>query len=76
MNSLSLKHKAAAIIGVSLFFAALILVNAYFLADSPYRQTVTFLLISVWWIPYTYLLLGRTEPCCRKVQEDLSTQES
>lgn len=43
------------IILVSLAFALAILMSSYILADTNYAQTATFVLIAIWFIPFTYL---------------------
>lgn len=42
-------------IGLALLCAGVMLVTAYSLADSEYSKTVEFLVIAVWWVPFSYL---------------------
>ena len=49
------KKLAALNIGVSLIFAAAILVANFFFKDSSYDETITYSLIAVWWIPFSWL---------------------
>ncbi len=42
------------IVGVSLAFAAIMLLSSFFLADSPYRDSIMIGIIAIWWIPYSY----------------------
>ena len=46
---------------VSIFFAALILLNAA-LFDYDNVETVNFILIAIWFVPYSYLS-GKVEKC-------------
>ena len=48
---------------VSLIFAMSILATSYLLADTQYRQTVTYLLIAIWWIPFSHFCCGRPRGC-------------
>jgi len=40
---------------VSLIFAAAIIISGRMLKGTDHGQTVTFLLIAAWWIPFTWL---------------------
>lgn len=76
MNSMSPKRGATLVVLVSLAFAAAILLASYLMGDSPNRETVVFLLIAVWWVPFTYLS-ARSVPRCRsRCKELVSTEES
>lgn len=75
MNPTSPKRNGTLIILVSLAFAAAMLLTSFFMADSPHRETVVFLLIAVWWIPFTYLS-ARSAPRCRsRCKELVSTED-
>lgn len=59
------QKKAALVnIGISILFAAAIIVSAFLLKGTQYQQTVTWLLIAVWWIPFSWLG-GRACTSCR-----------
>ena len=62
--------QAALIIAVSIGFAVLMIVASHFLRGSEHRDTVVFLLMAAWWIPFTYLSLpiGKRydRGCCRR----------
>jgi hypothetical protein len=56
MNNLKNPRMPAVIVLVSsVVFAALILLVSYWLADSDSKDTLVFLLIALWWIPFSYL---------------------
>ena len=60
-DSMSLKKAASLIIAISLLFAAAIILSSYLLNDTQYEQhsqTVVYLLIALWWIPYSILIAG------------------
>ena len=44
------------IILVSLAFAIAILMSSYMLSDTDYAETAMFILIAIWFIPFTYLI--------------------
>ncbi len=52
------KKSSRSLIVISLIAAGAILLSSYLLADSDFSQTVTFLIIAVWFIPFT-ILSGR-----------------
>ena len=52
MNS---KKASLSLIIISLVAAAAIIVSSYLLEGSDSSQTVTFLIIAVWFIPFTWL---------------------
>jgi len=57
------KKASFLIIVISLFFAAAIIVSSYLLGDTqyePYSQTVMYLLIALWFIPYSALSMTAT----------------
>jgi hypothetical protein len=49
------KQSAVAIIAVSIFFAIAILISSYLLAETDHGDTAMFILIALWFIPFTYL---------------------
>ena len=49
------KKAAFLIILISLLFAAAIILSSMYIDDKGSAQTVTFLLIGLWWIPFSYL---------------------
>ena len=50
------KKAAFLIIIVSIAFAIAIVISSYLLADTGYSQTAMFILIAIWWIPFTYFI--------------------
>ena len=42
-------------IGIALFFAAAIILSTYLMKGSEHSDTVMFILIALWFIPYLYL---------------------
>lgn len=52
-----MKRQSLMMLGVSLLFAALMLMSGWFIADQSTRQTAVFLLIAVWSIPYSILMV-------------------
>lgn len=50
------KKTTLSIILVSLAFAIAILISSYIFADTEYSQTATFILIAIWFVPFSYLL--------------------
>ena len=50
------------LIVVSLVFAALMLLSAWAIPNHDTRTTVVYLLIAVWWVPYS-LLIARSNRC-------------
>ncbi|KAA3613846.1 MAG: hypothetical protein DWQ05_16355 [Calditrichaeota bacterium] len=59
---------AVLLIIISIVFAALMILVSYILNGSPYGQhaeTVNFLLIALWFIPFN-LLSSRRKKCARK----------
>ena len=54
-NDMDKKRAAVLNIAVSIFFAIAILLSSYMLGDSPASETVMFILIAVWWVPFSYL---------------------
>lgn len=58
-------HRKTAIlnIAVSILFAIAILVSSWLLQETEHSQTVHFLLIAAWWIPFT-ILSGCRKSCC------------
>lgn len=62
-SSMSPKKASTLIIVISLIFAAAIILSSYLLADTQYErlsQTVMYLLIAIWFIPYTLLSMTAT----------------
>lgn len=65
---MSPKQAAISIILVSLAFAALILGTSYALRESSHRDTVTFCLIALWFIPYC-IYFATLGSCCKRKKE-------
>tara|TARA_R110002050_G_C8837823_1_gene505728 strand:+ start:101 stop:280 length:180 start_codon:yes stop_codon:yes gene_type:complete len=40
---------------ISIFFALVMLISSYFIADKDLSETVIFILIAIWLIPFLYL---------------------
>ncbi len=53
-------------LAVSIFFAAAIILFAALLKDTPYHQTVTGLLIALWWIPFAFLSCRGCTRCAHR----------
>jgi hypothetical protein len=49
------KKAKSLLIIVSLIIAIAMIISSYFLADTGHSQTAVFILIAIWWIPFTYL---------------------
>ena len=47
---------ARLILLISLIFAAFIVLSSFFLPDNYSKQAVTFMFISIWLIPFSYLI--------------------
>lgn len=56
-----MKPQKAALLNivVSLVFAAAILISSFVLVDEKLATTVMFVLIALWWIPFSYLSTTR-----------------
>ena len=65
------KRTVLALIGISLFFAFAILVSDRMLQGSPHNQTAMYLLIALWWIPFSYLTVKEQVP----VREEIASRE-
>jgi hypothetical protein len=74
MNATSPKRSATLAILVSLMFAAGMLIISYVMADSPNRETAVFLMIALWWIPFSYLSAGN-KSCCRTRRKEAARTE-
>jgi Na+-driven multidrug efflux pump len=57
------KISSIPIIATSLLFAGAILIASYLLKDSEHAQTVTYLLIAAWCIPFSMLSKSK-KTCC------------
>ncbi len=57
MNS---KRTTSSLIGMSLFFAAAMLISAIIFADSGASQTVRFLVVALWLVPFFYIVRARS----------------
>ncbi|AHK17634.1 hypothetical protein R615_10585 [Thalassolituus oleivorans R6-15] len=40
---------------ISIFFALVMLISSYFIADKDLSETVIFILIAIWLVPFLYL---------------------
>lgn len=49
------KKAKLAMIFVSIFFALAMIISSYFIDDKDHATTVVFLLIAVWFVPFSYL---------------------
>ena len=56
---------SALLIGTSLFFAGAMIVTSWLLRGSEHAQTATYVLIAVWWIPFSLL----TGAACRSAED-------
>ena len=57
-------NPALQLILVSLFFAAAILVASYLMKGTEYGDTATYVLIAIWFIPFSYLCAAtQRKPC-------------
>jgi hypothetical protein len=65
---MSSKKVAILQIGVALLFALAILLSSYFIDSSEQSQTVTTILIGIWFVPFSYLVKmkskNRKTTCC------------
>ena len=52
---MNLKKATYLNIGISILFAIAMVLSSYFLDGSDYEQTVTYLLIALWFIPFAFL---------------------
>ena len=67
------KPKVAAVklILISLAFATMILFSSWLMRGFEHRMTVTYLLIALWWIPFSYYSIPDRRECfCGKVREE------
>ena len=55
-NGVNLKKKAYSIVIVSIIFAAAMIASSTIFADSDKLQTIIFLLIAAWFIPFFYII--------------------
>ncbi len=58
---MTLRDNTLSIIVVSLIFAVAIALSTYIFADTGYSQTVVYLLIALWFIPFTLLIRAREQ---------------
>ena len=65
---MSSKKVAILQIGVALLFSLAILLSSYFIDSSEQSQTVTTILIGIWFVPFSYLVKmkskNRKTTCC------------
>lgn len=54
-DSMNPKKTALLIIATSIFFAVAIIFSDFLLEGSQYNQTVMYLLIALWWVPFSFL---------------------
>lgn len=59
-KALSPRRASVLLIAISLLFAAAMIAAAWFLRGSEHAQTVVFLLIAVWWVPFSVLSSAST----------------
>ncbi|MBP7961920.1 MAG: hypothetical protein KBG20_06305 [Caldilineaceae bacterium] len=55
------RNNTVSIIIVSLIFAVAIALSTYIFADTGYSQTIMYLLIALWFIPFTLLIRARNQ---------------
>ena len=53
---MSNKKNAVLQLGIALLFAGAILLTSYLMKGSEYSNTATFILIGLWFIPFSYLV--------------------
>ena len=65
---MSSKKVAILQIGVALLFALAILLSSYFIDSSEQSQTISTILIAIWFVPFSYLVKtdskNRKSRCC------------
>lgn len=52
------KKRAGLLIGISIVFAITMMISSSLIEDSGTSQTVTNILIAIWWIPFSFLVAG------------------
>ena len=50
------KSPAFALIGISIIAAIAILVASFLLGDRDSSQTVTYIIIAIWWVPFSIFI--------------------
>jgi D-alanyl-lipoteichoic acid acyltransferase DltB (MBOAT superfamily) len=52
-----MNYKKARVVNIliSIFFALAMLISSYFIADKDLSETVIFILIAIWLVPFLYL---------------------
>ena len=70
-----MSKNTSSILIVSLLFAGVILLASYFLKDTDYGQTVTHLLIAVWWIPFSLLSTPQGSCCSEQKAVDITARD-
>jgi|GEM_PF-3577669 len=65
------KARARWIIGVSLFFAGAMLVSSWLMRGMEMGQTGTYVLLAIWWVPYSVLLAA--SPCRERSENEESS---
>ena len=67
---MNFKNRAFALIGISIIAAIAILVASFLLGDRDSSQTVTYIIIAIWWIPFS-IFVSRAS----KEKKDNDSQE-
>ncbi|MFK7767871.1 MAG: hypothetical protein AB8B55_11670 [Mariniblastus sp.] len=64
-------NNTSLIIGISLAFAAAMLLAAWLMGDSDQMSTVVMLLVALWWIPFSTLSARRNSVCgpCQRLNK-------
>ena len=55
------KNNTLSIIVVSLIFVVAIMLSSYIFADTGHSETIMYLLIALWFVPYTLLIRARNQ---------------
>lgn len=63
MNPMSPLRAAVLILLISIAFVVIILLCSRMMTDSPKRETGVFLLIAIWWVPYSYFCVRLGTRC-------------
>jgi len=48
---------------IAILCALTIIMSSVFIGDKSYADTITFMIIAVWWIPFTFLLEQTSAKC-------------
>lgn len=61
------KKRASLLIGISIVFAIAMMVSSSLIEDGGTSQTVTYILLAIWWIPFSFLsaAAGKRRRCAK-----------